>query len=348
MHRDFFLGANSGVGFRSFYDEFCCGDGDFLYLIKAGPGGGKSGFMRKIGEKAEECGFDVEYILCSGDPDSLDGVYIPKLGLGFSDATAPHAAEPPCFGYDSSYVNLGRFCGKVCDNEIKTHQAVYRAYYARAYSLLSAAAELKKARFPQLISEKELQKCTDRAKSAVNKELGNKRKGRAGTVKHRFISAISCKGEIVLTGSLLELCKHIYLLDDRFGLASYYLETIIAEAKTRGADMIVCPSPLLPDTPEAVIFPESSLGFVSASLMPDEKPYRHVRLDALIPDNRVRSVRPELRRAEKIYRALMDDAVLNLAHAKEHHDRLEAVYKPCVDFAALTQYTDEVIKTVFG
>ena len=88
MTTEYFLGANSGDGFASLYGGFCCAPGDFLYIIKGGPGGGKSRFMRRIGRSAEERGLDVEYILCSGDPDSLDGVYIPELSLGFADGTA--------------------------------------------------------------------------------------------------------------------------------------------------------------------------------------------------------------------------------------------------------------------
>lgn len=54
--------------------------------------------MRHIGEAAEKEGLEVEYILCSGDPDSLDGVYIPALRLGYADGTAPHILDPACFG----------------------------------------------------------------------------------------------------------------------------------------------------------------------------------------------------------------------------------------------------------
>ena len=93
-----FLGANSGNGFSSLYEGFCRGDGDFLRVIKGGPGCGKSTFMRRIGEAAEARGLEVEYILCSGDPDSLDGVYIPALRLGYADGTAPHIMDPECFG----------------------------------------------------------------------------------------------------------------------------------------------------------------------------------------------------------------------------------------------------------
>ena len=74
MNVDFFLGANSGAGFYSLYDEFCCDKGDYLYLIKAGAGGGKSGFMRKVAAAAAERGYDTESVLCSGDQESLDAV----------------------------------------------------------------------------------------------------------------------------------------------------------------------------------------------------------------------------------------------------------------------------------
>ena len=77
MSVSYFLGANSCQGFYSLYKEFCSAEGDFLHLIKAGPGGGKSGFMRKIAKAAEDRGLEVEYLICSGDPDSLDGIYIP-------------------------------------------------------------------------------------------------------------------------------------------------------------------------------------------------------------------------------------------------------------------------------
>lgn len=83
MNVNCFLGANSAGGFFSLYGGFCSGEGDFLHLIKAGPGGGKSGFMRRVAQAAADHGYDTECVLCSGDPDSLDGVYIPALHVGF-------------------------------------------------------------------------------------------------------------------------------------------------------------------------------------------------------------------------------------------------------------------------
>ncbi|MBR1660034.1 MAG: hypothetical protein IJ705_06935 [Oscillospiraceae bacterium] len=91
----FFLGANSREGFRSLYDAFTAdvaAAGGFLRVIKGGPGCGKSTFMKRIGAAAEQAGLPVEYVLCSGDPDSLDAVWLPSLGVAYVDGTAPHAS----------------------------------------------------------------------------------------------------------------------------------------------------------------------------------------------------------------------------------------------------------------
>lgn len=138
-----FLGSNSASGFHSLYGGFCSGENDFLRVIKGGPGTGKSGLMRRIGDAAEQRGLDVEYILCSGDPDSLDGIYIPALGLGYADGTSPHVLDPTLFGVRGSYLDVGACCGRVSDpaarREISELTRAYREHYAAAYSYLAAA-----------------------------------------------------------------------------------------------------------------------------------------------------------------------------------------------------------------
>ena len=104
MESSYFLGANTASGFFSLYGGFGRGPGEYLRIVKGGPGTGKSGFMRAIGRECVRCGLDVEYVRCSGDPGSLDGVYIPALRLAYVDGTAPHAAEPGVFGADSDYI----------------------------------------------------------------------------------------------------------------------------------------------------------------------------------------------------------------------------------------------------
>ena len=269
----YFLGANSGEGFYSLYDSFARNDGDLLYLIKGGPGCGKSGFMRKITEKAQGLGYEVEEILCSGDPDSLDAVYIPEIKTAFCDATAPHAAEPRLFAVDSYYVNLGQFCSLSENSKIAEYSKKYKQMYKSAYSYLSPLAGLKRAEIPDLYGQNEIRIAKSRAKSAVIRNV-SKLSSCTPKSSFRFIHCISCLGELCLEESLSELCKQIYLIDDRLGLADTYLKAVIETAKRRCGELIVCPSPLLTDMTEAVILPEQALGYISSSVMKPVKPYR--------------------------------------------------------------------------
>ena len=146
MIQQYFLGANCGKGFVSLYEGFPPSDRAFLHIIKGGPGGGKSGFMRAIAEAARERGLDVQQVLCSGDPDSLDGLYIPALGQAWVDGTAPHVEEPRSFGADSDYVNLGSFCRlPMTEHDADRAKALkeeYQALYVQAYALLEKAKAL--------------------------------------------------------------------------------------------------------------------------------------------------------------------------------------------------------------
>ena len=105
----YFLGGNTASGFVSFYGQFCRGPEDFRWVIKGGPGCGKSSFMKTIGKAAENAGLDVEYVLCSGDPDSVDGVYLPALHTGYAAGTAPHVLEAVTPGAAGLYRHLGQF-----------------------------------------------------------------------------------------------------------------------------------------------------------------------------------------------------------------------------------------------
>lgn len=351
MTTQWFLGANSGAGFYSLYDSFASGRGDFLHVIKGGPGTGKSGFMRRIGAAAEKAGLDVEYIRCSGDPDSLDGIYLPQRKTAWADGTAPHTLDPAIFGVTGGYIDLGAFCDaegvRGRGGEIRELTSRYKEKYALAYSRLRAAAAC--GRRPGLITDEDRRAAESRARSMAARELPKAaRGGEPGRVTRRFLSALTCQGPVTLEGTVAALCSRVALLDDRCGLAGPFLDAMLSEAVSRGVDAVLCPSPLTPSEPEAVLLPELSLGFLISDRERETRlqPWRRLRLDAIPDAARLRSQRRALRSDEKTRRALLDSAAEALAEAKALHDELEALYNPHVDFQSVRAAADREIARV--
>ena len=341
-----FLGANSKTGFYSLYDGFTDpAAGNFLFVIKGVPGCGKSSFMKRIGAAAEAAGLAVEYVHCSGDPDSLDAVYLPAKHLAWVDGTAPHVLEPPCSGAAGRYLD---FSGFLDTASLRQHLPEmiditnrYKTLYGMAYAQLAAAAALLPGNQPRPCVTPSVVK---RMEGIARRELKNQKK--PPTVTHRFLSAWTCRGRVCFTETLTALCDKLYLLDNGLGLGHAALAQLADEAAARGYDAVVCHDPLEPEKLEALLLPEARLGFLASE--PGESlpplPCRRLRLDAPI----LRALTPEeksaLRQRRKECRALLAAAIDTLARAKSLHDELEAVYRPHVDFTAVDALAEEHIR----
>ena len=106
----FFLGSNSPQGFVSRFDQLDFGDPEWhTFLIKGGPGCGKSSFMKQIAAVFEHRCPHMELICCSSDPDSLDAVILPEWKVSIADATAPHVLEPKYPAMSESILSLGDY-----------------------------------------------------------------------------------------------------------------------------------------------------------------------------------------------------------------------------------------------
>ena len=195
--RQYFLGTNSRYGFHSLYGSFCkAEDGCFLYVIKGGPGCGKSSFMRCIGSAAEKEGLDCEYILCSVDPDSIDGVFIPALGVGYVDGTSPHSIDVAYPGCGGMYLDLGRYYNSAALrhrlNEIMELNRLYKGLYNSAYSSIAVGAAAMPRYMSGIWGNEETEKVDKKVQGLCKREFGKKKS--QSIIKERFIDAVSCKG----------------------------------------------------------------------------------------------------------------------------------------------------------
>lgn len=331
---NFFLGANSGEGFRNLFPEMVDIEDTYdLMVLKGGPGVGKNTFMREIGRAMEDAGTAVEYLWCSGDPDSLDGVVLPEIRCAVVDGTSPHVMEPKYPAAVDRYVDLGRFydltAAKASAEEVKTHTRSYKAAYVRAYRSLKAARQIELDAVASVRAAFDEERAARRIGGIIAREL-RRRGGQPGRTLRRFLGSVTHKGYVWRFDSVDALCPRVYELVDSWELAGSELARLHAAAVERGWDTIACPSPEEPDRIEHLLIPGLGLAFVTSRPGMDygEKPYRRIRLDAMAePEGRAR-----LRFQARMTALLREEGVMALRDAKASHDRLESVYNPYVDF----------------
>ena len=105
----YFAARNGYDGFTSYFgDVFCPSHFTKIFILKGGPGTGKSTLMKRL-ENAflNDCN-KVDCILCSSDKGSYDGIILEKNDrrIAVIDGTAPHATDPTLPVVCEEIVNL--------------------------------------------------------------------------------------------------------------------------------------------------------------------------------------------------------------------------------------------------
>ena len=331
---NFFAGANSGSGFQNLFSEIADLEDTYdLMILKGGPGVGKNTFMREIGRAMEAAGTPVEYLWCSGDPDSLDGVVVPEIRCAVVDGTAPHVIEPKYPAAVDRYVDLGRFydltAAKAAAEEVRARTREYQAAYARAYHCLRAARQVELAAAASVERTFDRGKLERRTAGIIAREL-RRRGGERGRTARRFLGSITHRGYVWRFDSVEALCPRVYELDDSWELAGEALAVLHGAASEKGWDTIACCAPEDPSRLEHLLIPGLGLAFVTSrpNMAYGKKPFRRVRVDAMAqPEGRAR-----LRFQARMAALLRGEGTAALKEAKAGHDALEAVYNPYVDF----------------
>ncbi len=256
--------------------------------------------------------------------------------------------EPTCPGAVERYVNLGECYDKAglaaIRQQLTACMAGYRGCYQRAYRCLSAAAQIGEDTRALVLTPALEAKMAKRAKGILSREV--RRTGRQpGRAVQRFLGGITWQGAICHFDTVDAQCHKVYELCDSYGLGATLLTHLTAGAMAAGYDVVACPSPLFPGRLEHLLIPELGLAFVTStpSLPYEKRPFRRIRMDAMVDAELIRRSRPRLRFARKVAAALLEEAVDSLAQAKSMHDELEALYNPHVDFGRVYAMAGSII-----
>lgn len=350
--KHYFACGNTAKGFQNFFASNLKGL-DKVYILKGGPGTGKSSMMKKAGAYALDAQLPVEYIHCSSDPDSLDGVIIPSLSTAIVDGTAPHIIEPTAPGAIEEYVNLGT-AWDVTQLAKHKKQILYLeseigACYPKAYDCFFSALNVHDEWEKIYISQMNFAKANELTQQVTSELLGNYSFKKLSQLKHRFFGGSTPKGALDFVELLTDSLDQRYFIKGRPGSGkSTMLKKILAAAQTRGIDAEVYHCGFDPDSLDMLIFPELSL-CIFDSTAPHEyfpsKPTDHVidMYKELITPQTDEQFAQELGDIKARYKLKVSEGTSHLAYAKFLHDDLEKYYINATDFTVVDQLTASLI-----
>ncbi|MBO4934713.1 MAG: hypothetical protein J5441_06065 [Clostridia bacterium] len=346
----YFLGANSGEGFVSRFDELDCMLGlNRKIIIKGGPGTGKSRMIRRVAEHYEGMGKAVEYIHCSSDPDSLDGIIVDELGVCVADGTAPHILEADLPGVRDSIVNTGDFWDEKAlaaeAEAVADLRKRIKHEYNSVYRSLKGAERLKSDNFNIVDAGVKRDKLNGYTQRLIRREIPFS-DNPSPYYYRRYLSGITPRGVLVYWNTVRALCDRVYALNDEYGVGRYILEELRAAAVMRRQNAIVCLCPLYEgEVAEHLLLPDLRLAFVTSNeyhAFPGE-PYKRINMQRFYDNENVRSHRNRIRFNKKTAAALIGKGCETLAGIKSMHDDLERLYTRTMDFAKLEGLTRSVI-----
>ncbi len=351
QYTDFFLGAGSPTGFVGYFNQLTKPELDLdVTLIKAGPGCGKSTFMRSIADHLAMQGHSVELIHCSSDSDSLDGVICTEKGFAIIDATAPHVVEPEYPGAVEKVVSFFDFLDndklRVSREQIVELFKRNKCFHDRATRYITAAGSLVQD------SMRVAGFCTDTQKLegfcrrfCAKRIKPNDDKGQ-GREHMRLLGAITPKGFVFYGDTVLSMAQDVVVIDDRYGFISKKILSVVRDdAISKGLDVYTCYCAMSPyEKIEHIIIPSLSLAIVTRNEFTGFE-FGNVEVIKssrfLIPEQlRGRKKRLKFNRTTTV--ELLSQAQLMLSQAKSVHDDIEKYYVDAMDFGALKAVFEQV------
>ncbi len=353
FNKTYFLGANSCEGFVShFEDSYLAEDGFNVYIIKGGPGTGKSSLLKCIAKKALGKGFSVDLCPCSSDPDSLDGIVIPHLKTVLLDGTAPHTLDPKYPGVCEEIVNLGELWDseklKLEREKIMLTSAENKLLHKKASAYLSALGTILRDNRALQLGATDTKKVIAFAEALSKKHL--KKKGYCGSEQVKFLSGITPKGVVSYPKTITSSYENLIIIRDKIGgISSIVCDVFRENAIKSGYDIITYKSPFLPSSMyDHIVIPELSLALVSENTYVSfESDSRRIHSRRFTDNSALQKLKNRLNFNKKLGTELLKEAIRTLHLAKSSHDILEKFYIDAMDFSKIKTVEKKLEEKIF-
>ncbi len=344
----YFLGSNTKKGFASLFEQLRDPlKGRTMYILKGGPGSGKSSLMKRIGATLEEMGHRLEYFPCASDPESLDALLDYDAFISIVDGTAPHTMDPKYPGAYEIMINLGEAWDQkeLSRNKTKIIELsdLISSYHSMAGYCITAATTLldtNRSIAMLYVDRKSIQD----AIHMLTDQLSN---GKKGEEHKRLLSAVSVGRIVFFDQTLKALCPKLYLIPDQWGAAAgFILREIHEYALSMKLEVFTCYCSIEgKDKIDHLLFPSLGIGVTTSNSFHKTDPTFGISIDDLmlqVPDADAAVLRGNLETAGN----LLDSAAGNVEKAKLLHDQLEAFYIASMDFTKLDAIYDRLLEEI--
>lgn len=354
----FFAASNTKDGFVSYFDKIFGEDEcDRLYILKGGPGCGKSTFMKKLGKRAEDNGLHTVYFHCSSDPESLDGIIIKEKRIAVIDGTSPHAVEPMLSGAREIIIDLGRGwdTDKLYDNkaEIQRLSQIKKQCYKDCYSFLNSKSVMDGLTYNLVMPHVLFEKLEKSAAKFVKNSLKSKS---LGTTKIRITEALSSLGKIRLF-SFEDMAETCVFLKEPFSgcrLSHLYMSKIYEFAKNEGVKAFISFKADKKGEFNALYFPDAG---VSVSMYDEKavekcdrslKKCKIVNCARFLDTKALSHTKPLRKFYSKLSENMEKQALEALSMAGKTHMDIEKIYRLCTDYTTVEKISDEYINKILN
>ncbi len=373
--RNLYPGGNTPCGFYSYYNYILPQrKAEKIFCIKGGPGTGKSTLMKKIGRHFVDKGEDVDFLWCSSDPDSLDGVLIKGRRAAVVDGTSPHIVDPVNPGAVDEIINLGRFWDgdkiRAGRKEIMRLNEEIGDIFKWAYGYLRSAGQqyvflgelLEKSITDEKMWEyrSQLKMKLDaisilrRAESKMRRDYVMGNDMRFGDRRKFFAGAITPGGIKSNVTSVIEGIGRVIVLDVPVGFKTEKLmESVSGRLTEAGFDVEEYYCPMSPERKlEHVVCEDADLAVICSneyhvvdSANISGKTAR-IQVDQVFTGEGEGHLKEIFEDVKESSRSLILKAVTLLEKAKACHDKLEEHYVDAMDFDALRQIEEYIVDEI--
>ncbi|MGO4886486.1 PRK06851 family protein [Anaerobacillus sp. MEB173] len=354
----YYAGGNTSIGYYSLFNEIVK-DLSHVYILKGGPGTGKSTFIKKIGEVLADKGYSLEYFSNPTDPKSYDGVIIPKLNIGVFSGSAPQNLEPAYPGVIGKVIDLQQYCNgeklNIHHDEIIKYTNEMQEQVELAYKKFADGVSVHNKKEEIYLSSMDFKKA-----DAVTEKLiktifeSGFSKGEQQKSRYLFFGAATPEGALNYIENITSDVAKRYIIKGRSGSGkSTVMRKIGAEAQRLGYSVDYFQCGLDPTSLDMVIIQPLNVAVLDGTaphvIDPSRETDEVVDMFELCMNPQVEvDYANKLEELTKTYKGIMKEGTWHLQVANRLLHVLEEYYRKAMDFEQVDKKREEIVKEILS